>query len=82
MASKISVDRPNRFPAAFQTWYNGGLQKSSTAYSDVFYSGEETKSEYEAFVDKHHNSNTFAELHICKNEAEYDALISYLFGDE
>jgi hypothetical protein len=79
MASKISVDSPNRFPAAFQTWHNGGLQKSSTYYSDVFHDG---KSEYDSFVDHHHNSNTFAELHICNNEAEYDALISYLFGDE
>ena len=78
-ASKRLTERPNRFPAAFQTWHNGGLQKSSTYYSDVLYDGV---SEYASFVERHHNTNTFAQLHIANNEAEYDDLISDLFGDE
>ena len=67
------------FQPRFKHGITADCKKSSTYYSDVLYDGV---SEYASFVERHHNSNTFAQLHIAANEAEYDDLISDLFGDE
>ena len=68
------------YPCAFQTWYDGGICKSATHYSNEFY--EDGESHYEAFVERHENSGTFATLHVCETKEEYDAKIVELFGNE
>ena len=70
----------NKYPCAFQSWDNGGKQKSSTYYSGEFY--PDGQSHYESFVEGHNNSDTFATLHICETEEAYDVLYDELFGKE
>ena len=70
---------PGMFPIAFQSWQNGGIQTSSIYFSNRFYDNGE--SEYDAFVSKHEDSNTFATLHICNNLEEWIATDIELFGE-
>lgn len=70
---------PGMFPIAFQSWQNGGIQTSSIHFSNRFYDNGE--SEYDAFVSKHEDSNTFATLHICNNLEEWIVTDIELFGE-
>lgn len=67
------------FPIAFQSWHNGGIQTSAVHYSNRYNDGV---SEFDDFVEKHNNSNTFATLHICHNVEEWDEVYKELFGDD
>lgn len=67
------------FPIAFQSWRNGGIQTSAVHYSNRYNDGV---SEFDDFVEKHYNSNTFATLHICHNVEEWDEVYKELFGDD
>ena len=77
--SRIEIT-PDVFPIAFQSWQNGGIQTSSIYLSNRFYDNGE--SEYDAFVSKHKDSNTFATLHICNNLEEWIATDIELFGED
>ena len=45
---------------AYQTWRSGGLQVSSLYYG----------AEARLFIERHYESNTFADLHVFNNEQE------------
>ena len=70
----------------FYRWSDTVVDSTGESYSSAITMGNDPYndgvSEFEDFVEKHNNSNTFATLHICHNDEECDEVYKELFGEE